>query len=123
MRATSGMLQAYSIRIEALRSDAALDGFGVNEASEMDFWSFMRSVPFGRRAEVVLVDDGNLRAIWDDEDGSRLGLQFLGNRALQYVIFRRRAGSSRISRVAGRDTFDGVRQQVRAFELQTLLQA
>jgi hypothetical protein len=116
------MYHAYLSRIEMLRSYAALDGFSVNKASEQDFWSFIESVPFVRKAEVVLVDNGNLRAIWDGEDSSHLGLQFLGNCILQYVIFRRRKRSRHISRVAGRDTFEGVKQQVKTFELEVLLQ-
>ncbi len=119
----SGVYEAYRDRIEALRSDAELDGFTVNEASETDFWSFVKSGPFRGKAEVVLADNGNLRAVWDKEDGSHIGLQFLGGRMLQYVIFRRRRGMPHISRVAGRDTFDGVKQQLQTFEIETLLQA
>ena len=114
--------QAYRVRIEDLRSDAELDGFTVNEASENDFWSFILSMPFACKAELVILDNGNLRIIWDDEDGNHFGLQFLGDRRLQYVIFRRRRGTNHISRVAGQDTFDGVKRQVRAFQLETLLQ-
>ena len=114
---------AYQSRIEVLRSDAELDGFSVNEASERNFWSFVKSVPFACKAELVLVDNGNLRAVWDWEDGSHLGLQFLGDHTLQYVIFRRRKGSRHLSRVAGRDTSEGVKRQVRTFELEALLQA
>lgn len=114
---------AYWTRIELLRSDAELDGFTVNEASVEDFWSFVTSVPFVRKAELVLVDNGNLRAVWGGEEGSHLGLQFLGDHTLQYVIFRRRTGSRHISRVAGRDTFEGIKRQVRTFELEAFLQA
>ena len=114
--------QSYKLRIEDLRNDAELEGFTVNESSEMDFWSFIISVPCASEAEVVLLDNGNLRAIWDDENGNHFGLQFLGDCELQYVIFRHRKGHRKISRVAGRDTFDGVKRQVRTFELETLLQ-
>ncbi len=114
--------QAYRNRIETLRRDAEIDGLTVNETSERDFWSFVKSEPFAHKADVVLVDNGNLRAIWDSEDGTHLGLQFLGDRTLQCVIFRRRQGSSNVSRVAGRDTFEGVAQQVQAFGLKPLLQ-
>ena len=115
--------QAYRDRIEELRRFATLDGFSVNKASERDFWSFLTSMPFGCEAEMVLLDNGNLRVIRDDEDGNHIGLQFLGNGSLQYVIFRRRKGSSHVSRVAGRDTFKGVRRQMRLFEIESLLQA
>ena len=112
---------AYAARIESLTDDAALDGFTVNPESEQDFWAFTWSVPFARRAELVLTDRGNLRAVWDREDGSHLGLQFLGGRMLQYVIFRRRKGNDQVSRVAGSDTFEGVKRQVRSFDLETFL--
>ena len=46
--------QVYRSRIEVLRSDAELDGFAVNETSERDFWSFVNSVSFVRKAEVYL---------------------------------------------------------------------
>ena len=116
-------IQAYRSRIEELRRFAALDGFSVSKASERDFWSFLTSMPFVCKAEMVLLDNGNLRVIWDDEDDNHIGLQFLGNGRLQYVIFRRQKGSSHVSRVAGRDTFDGVRSQVRLFELESLVKA
>ena len=115
--------QAYRNRIEELSRFAELDGFSVNQASEKDFWSFFGKTPFVLTAEMVLLDNGNLRVIQDDEDGNHVGLQFLGNGRLQYVIFRRRKRSSHVSRVAGRDTFKGVRRRLRLFELESLLQA
>lgn len=111
----------YGQRIEILRDDGDLDGITVNKASVQDFWSFVESVPFASKAEIVLVDNGNLRAVWDGEDGSHLGFQFLGDHMVQYVIFRRRHGSGHVSRVAGRDTLEGVKRQVRNFDLETLL--
>ncbi len=113
--------QEYRLRIEDLHSYAELDGLTVSEASERDFWSFIMSITFAGEAELVLLDNGNLRAIWDDENGNHFGLQFLGDREIQYVIFRHRKRHRIISRVAGRDTFDGVKLQVQSFELETLL--
>ena len=113
--------RGYAARLEALRSDAMLDGFNVNTASKEDFWSFFESVPFACKADLVLLDNGNLRAIWSGEDSSHLGLQFLGDRMVQYVIFRRRERSSDISRVAGRDTFEGIKKQLQTFKLDAFL--
>ena len=115
--------QAYRNRIEELRCFGELDGISVNQASEKDFWAFFRAFPLAREAELALLDNANLRAIWDDEDGNHVGLQFLGNGRLQYVIFRRQKRNSHVSRVAGRDTFKGVRCRLRLFELESLLQA
>lgn len=116
-------LQAYKVRIEELRADAAQDGYGLNAASERDFWHFIRSEPFIRKGNLVLMDNGNLRAVWKDEHGTHIGLQFLGGRSVQYVIFKRRAAAIEISRVAGRDSLEGVKRQFAAFELRSPIYA
>ncbi len=69
----------------------------------------------------MLVDNGNIRAIWKDGQSSHLGLQFLGGGMAQYVIFRRRGSGQQISRVAGRDSLKGVLRQIDAFDLDALL--
>jgi hypothetical protein len=116
-------LQAYQVRIEALGADAVQDGYGLNRASERDFWHFVRSEPFIRKGNLVLMDNGNLRAVWRGENGTHIGLQFLGGRTVQYVIFKQRAAAGAISRVAGRDSFEGVKRQIAAFDLRPLIYA
>lgn len=116
------VLQAYSARISKLRRFAAQDDeYELNPASESDFWHFVESEPRWRKGSLVLMDNGNLRVVWKDSQGSHLGLQFLGSEAVQYVIFRQRAVMRPISRVAGRDTFAGLKKQIDAFELESLL--
>ncbi|MYC13202.1 MAG: hypothetical protein F4Y39_05700 [Gemmatimonadetes bacterium] len=113
--------QIYRNRIEVLRSDAQRDGFAMNEVSEADFWSFIESISFAQKAGVVFLDNGNLRAVWKDENGSHLGLQFLGNRLVEYVIFKRRQATKDILRVAGQDTIEGIKKKIRAFDLTALM--
>jgi hypothetical protein len=113
--------QSYKVRIEALRADAAQDGYGLNAVSERDFWQFIRSEPFVLKGNLVLMDNGNLRSVWKGEHGTHIGLQFLGGRMVQYVIFKRRGAAAAVSRVAGRDTFDGVKRQIQAFDLRPLI--
>ena len=98
-------------------------GLSVNwlGASEIDFTHFVRSAPDIRRGNLVLMDNGNLRAIWKDQHGARLGLQFLGGRMVQYVIFKRRREEQLISRATGRDSLEGFERQIHAFELHSLL--
>ncbi len=112
---------AYRLRIEALRSDAALDGFSVNEASKDDFWSFVGASSCAQKAGLVLMDNGNLRAVWKGDNGSHVGLQFLGGRLVEYAIFKRRQAAKYISRVAGCDTLDGIKKQIRAFDLTAMM--
>ncbi|WP_446831004.1 hypothetical protein [Candidatus Foliamicus sp.] len=112
---------AYAARIGALRHAAEQDGYSLNPASENYFWRFVKSKPQFRRGNVVLMDNGNLRVVWKDGQGTHLGLQFLDSEMVQYVIFKRRSREQQISRVAGRDNFEGVRRQIRAFNLDSLL--
>lgn len=121
-KAAKVVYQAYSVRIDALKSAAALDGFSLNKASERDFWSFIKFSPFIKKGSLVLMDNGNLRATWKDGEGNHIGLQFLGNRLIQYVIFKRRAGGH-ISRVAGCDMQKGVERQIQTFDLKLLMYA
>lgn len=120
-RGTRRTYHAYGLRIEALRSDAALDGFAMNEASREDFWSFVGALSFAQRAGLVLMDNGNLRAVWKGDSESRVGVQFLGGRLAEYVIFKRRQAAGAVSRVAGRDTLDGIKKQIRAFDLAAMM--
>ena len=115
--------QAYTQRIEELRNEAALDGIEVNGASERDFWSFVRLGDPDRRAGVMLLDNGNLRAVWKGDDSTRVGIQFLGGGRAEYVIFKRRPVTTDISRVAGSDTLEGVQRQIHAFDLTSLIDA
>ncbi len=78
--------RAYHRRIEWLPCDAAEEGFSVNEGSETDLWLFVKLLPLARRGDIVLRDNGNSRIVWDSDDESHLGIQFLGSRLLEYVI-------------------------------------
>ena len=120
-RAIDSALDAYSSRIAYLRDEATHDGYDLNKSSEGDFRRFVRSRPYMRKGDLVLMDNGNLRAIWKGEEGGRLGLQFLGGSMVQYVIFNRRQPDRRISRVSGRDSLEGIARQIDAFELHSLL--
>ena len=113
--------QTYRNRIAELREYGVEDGVTINPVSEKDFWAFVKSLPAARPGSLVLMDNGNLRAVWKGEQGSHLGLQFLGRRMVEYVIFKRRPRASKVSQVAGADTFDGIKRQIDAFELSALL--
>lgn len=112
---------AYMARIMLLKDEAVHDGYALNFASEINFQQFIQSAPEIRKGNLVLMDNGNLRAIWKDKQGTHLGLQFLGGRMVQYVIFKQREQGQQISRVTGRDSLEGFKRQIDAFGLQSLL--
>ena len=120
-RRKSRIFEEYSARIDVLRSYGEFEEITVEAASERDFWYFVKSKSFTRKAQLVLMDSGNLRAVWKSPDGTHLGLQFLGRQRAEYVIFKCRPATSDVSRVAGVDTLDGVARQIDAFDLASLV--
>ncbi len=99
-----------------MRAYADLDEIIVQPDSEQDFWAFIESVPVTPKAEVVLMENGNFRAVWEDSKEGHLAVQFTGCQRGEYVIFKRRSAASDVSRVAGVDTLEGIRRQMRAFD-------
>ena len=113
--------RACEERIEFLQEEARHEGYALNPASHRDFEHFALGSDNVRMGGLVLLENGNLRAIWRDEQGTRLGLQFLGGGRVQYVIFRRRTEERSVSRVAGRDSLKGLERQLAAFDMRALV--
>ena len=117
------VIDAYQDRIKALRCDGEIDGITLNASSEEDFYLFVKSAPYTRSASLVLIDNGNLRAVWRNDDGSHVGVQFRGEQSASYVIFKPRSSTPDVSRVSGTDTLEGVNGQIHALGVDTLLNA
>lgn len=93
----------YRARLAFLQQEARLEGFDLSVASRRDFDSLVSGASDVRRAELVLLDNGNLRAFWEDaEDTAQLGLQFLGNGEVQHVLLRREPEAEWLPYDAGR---------------------
>lgn len=120
---TGAQRDAYRARVETLRSYADLDEINVHSESERDFWAFMESLPEAPKAEIVLMGNGNFRAVWEDTEQGRLAIQFMGAQRGEFVIFKCRPDASDVSRVAGVDTLDGIKRQARAFDLMPMAPA
>ncbi len=113
-------LRAYSDRIDYLQICATDEGYKLNSKSKDDFWDFIKSMPNLRRGDLVLLENGNLRVIWSDEYENQMGLQFLGGGMLQYVIFRQRPSAQGLSHAYGQDDFEGIKQQINTFNLDSV---
>lgn len=105
-----------------LKGAAEDEGIVFNDTSEQDFWEFMRSIPHTLKADIVVTDSGNLRAVWRADEVMHVGLQFLGGRRIEYVMWTRRTGSANISPQAGRATFEDVKELIWASGLASFLQ-
>jgi len=120
-RATLNKFRSYMKRIEELRGYAIEDGFDLDIFSLINFSCFVILEPNIKRGSLVLIDNGNLFAEWQSCEGAKLGLEFLGDGMIQYVIFKNRKSALESSRIYGRDTFEEVRHQIKAFNLGSLL--
>ncbi len=108
-------------RIIALRGNAQDEEIQVHDASEADLHKFLLTWAGASDPLISLLDSGNFRILWDSEDGRQIGLQFLGNDSVQFVLFAKRERTDHLIRLADRDTVDGVVRQIRALDLLSLL--
>ena len=111
----------YEERIRALIAESEAEGSFFHPVSLAAFKGFVSQYPSMARGSLGLLENGNFRAVWKGERGTHLGLQFLPDGRIQYVIFKRRPDSDAILRVRGRDTPDGIRRRMEAFDLHNLL--
>ena len=94
----------YERRIAQLRAFAEEDGIELSARSEGDFFDFACTEPRTRAASLVLLDNGNLRAVW--RAGEReVGVQFHGGGSVQYLISRE-GDDGKITHRARRGTFE-----------------
>ena len=116
---------SYEERIRALTEESYTEGYFFHPVSLDAFWRFIgwfvSQYPDLVRGRIGLMENGNLRVIWKGDQGTHLGLQFLPDERIQYVIFIRFPGSDTISRLRGRDAVDGIRWRIEAFDLHNRL--
>ena len=108
-------------RIQELKADAQIEGYTVSESSERDLLRFLDEYVFTQRPFITVLDNGNLRALWKNEKGENLGIQFLGKDQVQYVFFAYRADQDFIARVSGRDSLTYIGRHIEALGLERLI--
>ena len=111
-------LKEYASRIEHLRLIVKEEGRTISIDSERDLWDFVRQHPFAQSGQLVTTDEGHMRLVWKGDDEAHIGIRFLGNRRVRYVIFNRRLGERELSESSGEDSFDGLLRQAHAYGLQ-----
>jgi len=82
---------------------------------------FLIEVQPNVRPSLFLNDKGNLRALWRNTDQKQVGLQFLGDENVQFVIFKCRLGRNRMARVAGTDTKSNIMTLIKTIGASGLL--
>jgi hypothetical protein len=110
-----------SKRLRFLRIEAETDRNPFSDASLIDFQAFMRETGTRSRPSLFLNDNGNLRALWKNDRREQIGLQFLGEGNIQFVIFGQRRGTLGMARVAGIDAKDKILGHIKASGTEGLL--
>jgi hypothetical protein len=110
-----------SKRLQFLKIEAEIDRIPFSEASFADFQAFMRETGIRSRPSLFLNDNGNLRALWKNDRREQIGLQFLGEGNIQFVIFGQRRGTLAMARVAGIDAKDKILGHIKASGAKGLL--
>lgn len=100
----SSARSAYRRRIALLRSLAEEEGIELSTLSEDDFFDFACTEPRTKVASLVLLDNGNLRAVWRSGQ-QEVGAQFHGGGSVQYLISRE-GDDGNIVHAARRATFE-----------------
>ena len=75
-------------RVKQLRDYCEEDRVRLRVKSEDDFWAFLESpqLSLSTNFDVVATDDGNLRAIYD-ENGVHIGVEFFGDQYCECVVW------------------------------------
>ena len=110
---------AYQRRIAQLRSFAEEDGIELSAPSEGDFFDFACTEPQTKAASLVLLDNGNLRAVWRSGQ-QEVGVQFYGSGSVQYLISRE-GDDGKIAHTARRGTFEEFSAAIEGAGLGSLL--
>ena len=84
---TDFSIESYNERIDTLEKYAREDGFTLNQSSYLNFSEFLDNYQPMKRASVVLLENGNLRANWKNKNGAYVALQFLDQSEIQFVLF------------------------------------
>ena len=111
----------YRQRLNVLVAEGREEGITLNAESTVDLFSFIKTMAFTKQASLVLMDNGDIRAVWQGESGGHLALRFLGRGQVQFVIIRHRTKRHEVSRVTGTDGFEVIKKQVRLYGLATLV--
>ena len=108
-------------RIGELKRLGAEEGLPWSPASEDDFWAFVSLWPTLREPALILMDNGNLRAVWRNVVGEQVALEFRGYRQVYFVFFARRPEGPPMARSAGEDSVARIGEKIAGDNLTGLL--
>ena len=108
-------------RLQQIKEDAATEHEPVSDSSLNDFATFISLTLPTRRPSLFLLEKGNIRALWLNDKKEQVGLQFMGDGEVQFVMFvqRRRL----VARDHGSEALDSMLGKIRSNRSEHLLYA
>jgi hypothetical protein len=115
------LMSRLHARLGELKRCGAEEGLPWSQESENDFWAFVSLRASLREPGVILVDNGNLRAVWRNEAGEQVALEFRGYRQVYFVFFARRPEGPAMARSVGEDSILRINEKIASDNLTGLL--
>ncbi len=112
----------YDRRLQFLKTESEADNEPFNSDSMEGFRQFTWQLLPTKKGSLVLKDNGNLRAVWNCDGESFIGLQFMNSDSIEYVLFSDDgARSSIVSRSYGVANSSAVISQLKALNLNWMM--
>ena len=111
----------FKNRIKLLSEQARSEDYSINPESKRTFWMFFKKFPKLKYGCLFLLDNGNLEATWDDDRNNHVGLEFVSQQTIGFVIFRNRSSSEPVSRLSGIETMNGIKDLISVYSLKEIL--
>jgi hypothetical protein len=112
---------AIKQRILTLTRIGAQESISPSEESGNLLMEFFIKRTIDNKPSIFLLENGNFRALWKNEKGEQIGLQFLPDGNIQFVFFAQRPDSSDLARSYGIDSPQGLNRMIEANRLRSLL--
>lgn len=112
---------ALETRIVELKRDGANEGLPWSAESERDFWRFIESRARLKEPRLVLMDNGNLRAIWENDAHERVAVEFRGGNGVYFVFVARTDGPA-MAYLFGEESVSNIGEKIKANGLDGLLE-
>lgn len=118
---TSLTVQDFAERLETLRDAARESDFTVQDEAVESFGDFLAEAHVSIRPRLTLRPHGEVRALWEDENSTQVGITFGLNENLQYVLFTGR--KSNVSHHYGMANAEEICRIIDALDLSSLIRS
>ena len=102
----------YQQRIAELEEIAEEEDISFSSDSTQDFWLFIKDYRPSPQAGLILTDYGHLVAIWRDDAGGNIEVEFLGDQQCKMIVFKDPKDPLRVLPEISIDTLASIGQHV-----------